>query len=68
MTQNKSKNETKSKDQKKNNVDMTVAESNVRNEIVEEAKKIALHKTSSAYDLIQKTRELLQIEDMQKKA
>lgn len=68
MTQKESSKNNDSKDNQKNNgqISLSKAEKDLINEIVLEAKKIAKQETSSAYGLIQKTRELLKIEDMQK--
>ena len=70
MTQSKKSNtKDTQKDQPKDTENsMSVAELKLRNKIVEEAKKIALLKNSSAFDLVQATKELLRFEDSQKTA
>ncbi len=70
MTQSKKSNtKDTSKDQPKDTENsMSVAELKLRDKIVEEAKKIALLKNSSAFDLVQATKELLRFEDSQKTA
>lgn len=50
----------------KGNKTLSKSEQELRDEIVEEAKKLALTQTSSAFELVRKARELLKIENMQR--
>lgn len=70
MTQDeKSNTKNNSKDQSRGTkAKVTIQEQKLRDKIVEEAKKIALLKTSSASGLVEATKELLRYEDSQKTA
>lgn len=66
MTQSKSSTSKDTNKTQKNNTqsDLSKAEMDLRDEIVKEAKALANQETSSAFGIIQKTRELLKIESM----
>lgn len=57
-----------SKSKSKGNISISQAEASLRKEIINEAKKIANQQTSSAYDLVEKTKELLRLESEKKQA
>jgi len=70
MTDSNKKSKTNSTNKTQSNqatgqISLSKAEKDLRDAIVHEAKRLATQKTSSAFDIITKTRELLRIEDMQ---
>ena len=62
---NKSKNQNTNKNQKTPAVKISKAEIDLKDEIVDEAVKLAKQETSSAFGIITKTRELLKLQDSQ---